>query len=135
MIRKIRDKLRYERSYRPQQVRLLLAQRRRRRAVRVRGRSAHWIASSPDRIDANAVLRKIAAELGLGVRRERANGASCVVFWQDRTHRQPRPELEALAERRQVLNIRNRDISKTTVSRAFERVFGRKLLLDPVQHS
>ncbi len=58
--------------------------------------------------------------------------ADILFHFEDATHTDPRPDLEALG--RPMVNAACRDVSKSAVADAFEEVFGYSLRIDPTAH-
>ena len=110
--------------------------RRRLRQARRTGLGPGSIACMPGLPSSRAMIVAIAAQLGLEITAS-AEGAQAVFFWQEdwtSAFHEPPEYLVELARTVPVVNIGCTDISKTTVSRRFEEVFDRQLLIDPRQY-
>ncbi|MEX1219002.1 MAG: hypothetical protein WEB05_01265 [Solirubrobacterales bacterium] len=110
--------------------------RRRLEQDRRTGLTPGSIACLPGYPSSRAMIVAIAAQLGLEISPS-TDGARAVFFWQEdwtSAFHEPPDYLVELARTTPVVNIGCTDISKTTVSRRFEEVFGNHLLVDPRKH-
>jgi hypothetical protein len=123
--------------YIKEQRRLLRDDERRLAAAHRAGRAPGRIACTPDAPYPHSMLRRIASHLGLEIHTRPTVHDRLVLFWKDgdSTVREPSSELLDLAQTRRVLNIGSRDISKTTIAKAFEEAFGYPLLVDPLSYN
>ena len=110
--------------------------RHRLRQARRTGLGPGSIACMPGSPSSRAKIVAVAAQLGLEITAS-AEDARAVFFWQEdwtSAFHEPPDYLVELARTVPVVNIGCTDISKTTVSRRFEEVFGHQLLIDQRQY-
>ncbi|MFW5657640.1 MAG: hypothetical protein ACOC10_03370 [Bacteroidota bacterium] len=80
----------------------------------------------------NSTIYKVAKKLGLNITNKPGKHIDLAIYWEYATIREEYHELEALADRVQVLNLQSRDISKVFVDDVFYEVFGYRTFVDPL---
>jgi hypothetical protein len=83
---------------------------------------------------ARAAVYKMCRIRGHAMTRRLDRPADAIVNWEDVTHRRSYPELEAIAARSAVINLRCVDISKTRVDEVQLQTFGYCARIDPLTH-
>ncbi len=109
-----------------------------RRALRLLTRRPATIHVYPDDPRANGyvyAIKVIAHRLGCRFSTAPPKGRCVVMRWEDQTRGRLDERLERLAETRDVINYRCRDISKARVEEVFKSVFGYSSWVDPLTYA
>lgn len=82
-----------------------------------------------------STIYKIANELNYNLSNKYSNAASSVMYWEYLTHREEYGFLESISDKKLVINLFSRDISKVYVDEQFDHVFGYKTFINPLTYT
>jgi hypothetical protein len=76
-------------------------------------------------------IHKILMHAGIGVTDDPDDSFDIAIYWEDRTFRNRRQQLEAIKDSVKIINYNCTDISKEKVEEVFEKIFGYNLRVSP----
>ncbi len=88
----------------------------------------------PAKPSPSAVIYKLCHWCGYRMSKNPDRPFDIAIYWEDTTVRQPDPNIVRLGQECEIVNLNCLDVSKSTISVAFARVFGYDIVLDPRTH-